>query len=118
MINQDFLAHLNRIFDNPKDVTMNDIENLVSETMQFFASLQKSLSSSDPKEKEQAVIEATQVQEKLNQLTEKAYALTGISKEKAMEILSNTDELSVKDLENLSLMDQKIASLKEKAPSS
>ncbi|MGR3973294.1 MAG: hypothetical protein QRY72_01765 [Candidatus Rhabdochlamydia sp.] len=118
MINQDFLDHLNRIFDHPEEVNMNDIEGLVSETMQFFESLQKSLSSSDPKEKEQAILEATQVQERLGQLTDKAYALTGISKEKAMEILSNTDKLNSKDLENLAIMDKKVASLKQKQKAS
>jgi hypothetical protein len=103
-----FMNQLNQIFENPEKVDMSQLEKLLFETLKFFDSIRERLSSKDPKEREKAMEEAAQMQEKLNEVTDKIYAKTGLTKEKAQQILSNPANFKPEDWETMKHLEQEL----------
>lgn len=88
---------LEQIFENPEKINMADLEKLLFETLGFFDTIREQLSSDDPEVREKAMEEAAQLQEKLNLVTDKLYTKTGLTKEKAQQILSNPANFKPED---------------------
>ncbi len=108
MKNNNFVEHLNHIFENPQNVDMSELEKLLVETLKFFDSVRERLTSKDAAVREKAMEEAAEMQEKLNQVTEKIYAKTGLTKEKAQEILSNPANFKPDDWETMKKIEQEL----------
>lgn len=104
-----FIEKLDQILENPQDINMSQLESLLFETLKFFDSVRERLASSDPEEREQAVKEAAEMQEKLNQVTEKIYAKTGLTKEKAEQILSNPANFKPEDWETMQNIEKELS---------
>jgi hypothetical protein len=102
------IEQLDQVFENPQKVDMSQLEKLLFETLKFFDSVRERLTSSDPEEREKAMKEAVEMQEKLNQVTEKVYAKTGLTKEKAQQILSNPANFKPQDWETMKNIEKEL----------
>jgi len=103
-----FIEHLDKIFENPEKIDMSQLEKLLFETLKFFDAIREKMTSEDPAEREKAMGEAIEMQEKLNQVTEKIYAKTGLTKEKAQEILSNPSNFKPEDWETMKHIEKEL----------
>lgn len=104
-----FMDQLDKIFDKPENVNMGQLETLLFETLKFFDSVRERLTSGDEKEREKAMEEAALMQERLNKLTESIYTKTGLTKEKAQQILSNPANFRPEDWEKMKTMEKELA---------
>lgn len=102
------MEQLDKIFENPQNVNMGQLETLLFETLKFFDSIRERLTSTDPKVREKAMEEAAVMQERLNEVTEKIYAKTGLTKEKAQQILSNPANFKPDDWEKMKNMENEL----------
>ncbi len=109
MKNNKFMDQLDKIYENPQNITMPQLETLLFETLKFFESVRERMVSNDPQEREKAMQEAVEMQERLNQLTESIYAKTGLSKEKAQQILSNPANFKPEDWEMMQNIEKELA---------
>lgn len=103
-----FLEHLDKVFENPQNVDMSQLEALLFETLKFFDSIRERMTSKDPEERDKAMEEAVEMQEKLNMITDKIYAKTGLTKEKAQKILSNPANFKPEDWEKMKNMEKEL----------
>ncbi len=103
-----FMENLDNIFENPQKITMAQLETILFDTLKFFDSIRDKLTSSDPEVREQALKEATEIQDRLNQVTEKIYAKTGLTKEKASQILSNPSNFKPEDWAMMKNMEKEL----------
>lgn len=108
-----FIEHLDKIFENPENIDMSQLENLLFETLKFFDTIRERMTSSDPKERERAMEDAVEMQEKLNQVTEKIYAKTGLTKEKAQQILSNPANFKPSDWETMKHLEKELGQIQK-----
>ncbi|MGH2611932.1 MAG: hypothetical protein ACRDFB_02655 [Rhabdochlamydiaceae bacterium] len=109
MENNKFMDQLDKIFENPQNVNMAQLETLLFETLKFFDSVRERMTSTDPKEREKAMQDAVSMQERLNQITDSIYAKTGLTKEKAQQILSNPANFKPEDWEMMKNMEKELA---------
>ena len=103
-----FAEQLDKIFENPKQVNMAELEKLLFETLKFFDSVREKMTSKDPEVRDRAMKEAVLMQEKLNQVTDKIYTKTGLTREKAKEILSNPSNFKPEDWESMQNMEKEL----------
>jgi len=97
MEKEEFMKYLDTIFEDPQNINMAQLEKLLFKTLKFFDGIRERIASKDPEEREKAMKEATEMQEKLNLLTERIYSKTGLTKEKAQDILSNPANFKPED---------------------
>ena len=102
------IEQMDHIFENPEKVDMSQLEKLLIETLKFFDSVRDRLASSDPVERDKAMGEAVLMQEKLNQVTEKIYTKTGLTKEKAQQILANPANFKPEDWKSMKHMEKEL----------
>jgi hypothetical protein len=114
MKNNKFINELDRMFENPDKIQMSQLETLLTETLKFFESVRERMQSDDPKVKEQAMQEATEMQEKLNLVTESIYKKTGLTKEKAEQILSNPSNFKPEDWMKMQSMESDLTHFKDR----
>ncbi len=103
-----FIEHLDEIFKNPEKIDMSELEKLLFETLKFFDSIRERMTSNNAEDREKAMQEAVQMQEKLNQVTEKIYEKTGLTKEKAKQILSNPANFKREDWETMKSIEKEL----------
>jgi predicted solute-binding protein len=104
----DILDLLHKLFQDPEKIDMAELEKLLFDTLKFFDAVRTRLSSDDEKDRELAMKEAVQVQEKLNQLTERIYSKTGLTREKVQEILSNPANFKPQDWEAMKSIENEL----------
>ena len=104
-----FMDHLDKIFENPQNVNMGQLEALLFETLKFFDSIRERLTSTDPEERDKAMQEAIVMQERLNQVTDTIYKKTGLTKEKAQQILSNPANFKPEDWDKMKNMEKELS---------
>jgi hypothetical protein len=97
---------LDQLFSNFDKVDLNSLDSFLKEILNLFSYLQEKLQSPNEDERKEALELAEQLQTKLTSLTQKAYAASGLSKEKIDELLANPanfkpqDWSSIKKLES------------------
>lgn len=94
MSKSNILEKLDSIFDDLQKPDAQKLELLVSETLKCFEYLREKLSSSDPKEKEEALEMTYQLQRKLEVLADKALGVAGIDHDQLKTLLSNPKNFS------------------------
>ena len=104
-----FMDLLDKIFDKPESVNMAQLESLLFETLKFFDSVRERMTSKDSEERDRAMQDAVEMQERLNKLTETIYAKTGLTKEKAQQILANPANFKPEDWEKMKNMEKELA---------
>ena len=104
-----FMDQLDKIFENPEKVSMTQLESLLFETLKFFDSIREKMMSTDPEVRDKAMEEAVEMQEKLNKVTESIYAKTGLTKEKAQQILANPANFRPEDWETMKKMQDELS---------
>ncbi len=109
MKNSKFMDQLDKIFDKPENVSMAQLESLLFETLKFFDSIRERMTSKDNEERERAMQDAVEMQERLNKLTESIYAKTGLTKEKAQQILANPANFKQEDWEKMQNIEKELA---------
>jgi hypothetical protein len=108
-----FMEQLDKVFENPQNVNMPQLETLLFETLKFFDSVRERMTSGDAEDREKAMEDAVEMQERLNKLTENIYAKTGLTKEKAQKILSNPANFKPEDWETMKNMEKELAHFKK-----
>ncbi len=108
-----FIEHLDQIFENPEKIEMGQLEKLLVETLKFFDSIRERMESTDPEEREKAMKEAVEIQEKLNKVTEQIYAKTGLTREKAQKILANPANFKPADWDKMKSMEDELDHFKK-----
>lgn len=104
-----FMEQLEKISENPEKVNVQELESLLLETLKFFDGIREKMTSSDPQVRDKAMEEALEMQEKLNKITESIYAKTGLTKEKANQILSNPANFKPDDWEAMKKMQKELS---------
>ena len=104
-----FMEQLDKIFEKPENLNMAQLESLLFETLKFFDSVRERMASKDSSEREQAMQDAVEMQERLNKLTENIYARTGLTKEKAQQILSNPANFKPEDWDKMKNIEKELA---------
>ena len=108
MINNKFMDTLNSLVENPEKVSMAQLESILIETLKFFDSIRGKLTSEDLDVRSKAMDEAAEMQDKLNQIADKMYEKTGLTKEKAAQILSNPSNFKSEDWETMKNMEKEL----------
>lgn len=103
-----FIDQLDKIFETPEKVDMSQLETLLFETLKFFDAIRDKMSSTDPEVREKAMKEAVLMQEKLNQVTDKIYSKTGLTREKAQQILSNPSNFKPDEWNTMKNMEKEL----------
>jgi hypothetical protein len=87
---------------------MPQLESILIDTLKFFDSIRGKLTSEDLDVRAKALDEAAEMQDKLNQIADKMYEKTGLTKEKAQQILSNPSNFKSEDWETMKNMEKEL----------
>lgn len=89
MQSHNFLESIDDLFSNFDKVDMTKLDTFLQDVLKLFDHVQTKLKSEDEKERAEALELAQELQKKLSGLAEKAFAASGLSKDKIQEVLAN-----------------------------
>ncbi len=108
MLPNKFMETLNNLVEHPEKISMPQLESILLDTLKFFEAIRERLTSEDLDVRAKAMDEATEMQDKLNQIASKMYEKTGLTKEKAEQILSNPNNFKKEDWETMQNMEKEL----------
>ena len=106
------LEKLDQLFANFDKVDMSSLDAFLKEVLKLFSYLQEKLQSKDEAERTEALTLAEQLQTKLNAITQKAYAASGLSKEKIDELMANPKNFNPRDWMTMQKLDNQMDALR------
>lgn len=107
------LDNLSKILENPEKITMGQLESLLLDTLSFFDSIRDNLTSTDDTIRGKAMDEAAEMQDKLNQIANKLYEKTGMTKEQAEQFITNPNNFKKEDWNTMKNMEKEIGNLRK-----
>jgi len=88
-MNEDIMKKLGRVLEDPKGLSLEQMEDFVHEMLRFFDQLKNILSTGNEEEKKEALKSAYDIQDKLQELAKKAYDQAGLSEEEIKRLLAS-----------------------------
>lgn len=116
MQNNNILEKVDEMFANFDNLDFAKIETLIKEVLAFLESLKDKLSSSDEKVKTEAVEMAQKLQQKLQLLSQKAFAKANMSQDQIAQFLSKNNSFTPDEWVRLKNMEQKMSNYEETLP--
>lgn len=86
-MNNSIIEKIDSMFNNSQSLNMGQIEEFVHEVLKFFDTLKTRLSQGSDEEKQQALKEAQEMQQKLQQYAQKAYEKIGMDENEIKKYL-------------------------------
>jgi archaellum biogenesis ATPase FlaH len=115
------IESLKELINNPENLDMGKMDSLVKESMGFFNKFMEVSKSGNKKEQEEALKELLEFKELLEQASKTATEQTGLNSNQLMEFISNPDNFSDEQKEemdglNKSISDFNTSLMKEVSP--
>jgi hypothetical protein len=104
---------MDELFANFEKIDMNKLDNFLHQILKLFDDIQIKLKSTDEKDKAEALELAQILQEKLGTLAERAFAASGLSKEKIEQVLSNPANFKPQDWDTFKKIEQEMSDYKQ-----
>jgi hypothetical protein len=106
---------LDAFFKNPTALTMAQMEEFVHETLKFFDQLRTILETGTEEEKQEALKDSQELQEKLQVYAQKAYEKTGMSPEDIKNFLAKGSNFPAADWQHLQNAQKELSEHREKS---
>jgi len=108
MENHKIIESMDELFSNFDKIDMTKLDGFLHEILKLFDYVQTKLKSPDEKERNEALELAQQLQQKLSGLAEKAFAASGLSKDKIEEVLANPANFKPHDWNTFKKIEQEM----------
>lgn len=103
------LTRLDEVLKKLEEPSMENLEDLVHESLKFFEDFKTVLESDNEEEKEKALKIASTFQHKLEDQAEKALKQTGLSKEELEKFISSPENFDESNWENFQHLKNEIS---------
>jgi hypothetical protein len=107
------IESMDDLFANFEKIDMNKLDNFLHQILKLFDDIQVKLKSTDEKDKAEALELAQILQDKLGNLAERAFAASGLSKDKIEQVLSNPANFKPQDWETFKKIEQEMSEYKQ-----
>lgn len=87
-MDKNLLDKIDDLFKNPQSLSMQQLEEFVHEVLKFFDALRTKMTTGTEEEKNEALKEAQEMQQKLQQYAQKAYEKLGMSESDIQKYLA------------------------------
>ncbi len=101
------------LFSNFEKIDMTKLDLFLHQILKLFDEIQTKLKSTDEKEKAEALELAQALQQHLNGLADKAFAASGLSKDKIDQVLSNPGNFKPHDWDTFKKIEQDMSDYKK-----